>query len=97
MAQQPPEVQAAAGSQFRATNAVDYELLALANTRLDTEVAALGPRFADELALFRHLRRTVQKGCSHVDYVMKQCFFRDEGCGFPCVEKLTKFQRNGKR
>ena len=82
MDQQPQEVQdVVASAEFRRRNAVDYEMLKLANQRLDAEIARRGDSFQRELETFRAMKRTAQSACGGDESAMRVCFIHDEGAG----------------
>ena len=91
---EPVEVQAfAQGEDFRGYNSVDYELLHMANARLDKWFAA-DARRRKHLARFRALLQGAQVRCNQPNKEPQaSCYDHiDAGCGYRCLDAFSASQ-----
>jgi hypothetical protein len=86
--------------EWRAMNYADEILFRAANASLDRTIAAIGPDlFASKLNEFQRLKEKVLQtcgsrlgfGCSDqgVPLPEEQCYLRDFGCGYSCVDDVV--------
>lgn len=82
----------------------DYLLYHAVNRSLDLTIQQLGKdRFETALQLFRRAQMIVGEHCNaeavfpcsdngtiQLEHSEKDCYYLDEGCGFPCIDKLSK-------
>jgi hypothetical protein len=96
----PPAVEEYLETSFRQSNA-DYLLYAAVNRSLDLNIELLGQeRVEDGVRQFRHLQTLAQERClsqavfpctandTFQDGWQEDCYDRDWGCGYRCVDQV---------
>jgi hypothetical protein len=90
--------------EWYAKNYGDYLLYAAANRSLDLTIEGLGrDRFEGALRKYRQAKALVDERCaskaifpcsangtSQEALSKRDCYYRDEGCGYPCVDALLE-------
>jgi len=81
--------------EFEARNQIDYEIVRLANARLDQLADEYGKdRLHADLFQFRAALEKVRKECIKQDppvplvEAAKPCYYSDNGCGHECIDEL---------
>jgi hypothetical protein len=89
--------------RWYATNYGDYLLYSAVNRSLDLTIERLGKkRFEEALIVFRNAQKLVGEHCDEtavfpcsangteqLELSKQSCYHQDEGCGFPCIDKLS--------
>jgi hypothetical protein len=82
-------------NEYQQHELIDYEILRIANQRLDYIIDEIGQdKFITELAQYQNLLRVAEETClpknvSSVKYQSNmKCYVADQGCGYDCLDNL---------
>ncbi len=101
--QSPAVKQYLESDEWQAVNYGDYLLYAAVNRSLDLTIERLGKeRFAAALTTYRNAKQKVDERCMfethfpctdngtvQVEFSKRNCYKDDEGCGYPCIDRLA--------
>jgi len=98
-----PVVRKYLNTRFKQQNMLDYQLYNAANRSLDATIEFLGLSFQEELVRFRKailmvnhhcagkavFPYNVQTGADQRKEAKKNCYWNDNGCGYPCIDEFV--------
>ena len=98
---EPSSVRAyATGARFRQRNALDLRLWHAASAALDERWAANRQLLDERLATYRSMLQRARGVCTPLIHraaserlggeEISKCYWRDNGCGYPCFDRLFK-------